>query len=974
MGDTRIPQKKEEIERSVNPPRQGASFSIFHAFCAQAFFIFFLYSEVMTSKKSATETQKMSTSNKTRVKGKSEIPLRRMYTREGVHPFDEINWVRRDATVGSGAKKVFEQTNCEFPDFWSANAVNIAASKYFRGKMGTPDREESVKQMVGRVTGTLRQWGLKFGYFKDETQAELFEHELAHILVNQKGSFNSPVWFNLGRVEKPQCSACFILSVDDDMQAILDWIKTEGMIFKGGSGAGVNLSTLRSKVESLSKGGYASGPVSFMRGADSVAGMIKSGGTTRRAAKMVILNIDHPDILDFIHAKVEEEKKVRALMAAGYNMLDLNNEAWNSIQYQNANNTVRISDEFMHAVENDGEWETKFVTNGATAKKYRARELLNEIAQAAWECGDPGVQYDSIINRWHTCPNSGRINASNPCSEYMHLDNSACNLASINLMKFLREDGTFMVKEFKHVVDVFILAQDIIVDGSSYPTQKIGENAHKFRQLGLGFANLGALIMTKGFPYDSDEGRALAGAISSLMSGEAYRFSSVVARRVGTFEGYPINREPMLNVIRMHGAAAHGVNAFHLNDKELIEESRGVWEEAYKHGEKYGYRNSQVSVIAPTGTISFIMDCDTTGIEPDFSLVKMKQLVGGGWMKIVNASVEPALSNLGYSATDRADILAWISEHNTIEGAPHLKDAHLPVFDCAARAANGTRMITWKGHVKMVGAVQPFISGAISKTFNMAHEATKDEIADAYIMAWHLNIKAFAVYRDGSKATQPLSTSGEKEKKKEPAAQTETMKRRRLPATRSSETHKFSIAGHDGYLTYSMYEDGTISEIFIRMAKQGSTLSGLLDVFALSVSMALQYGVPLKDLARKFIYTRFEPAGFTENPSIRIATSIVDYIFRYLAIRFLNNDDLAEFGMVHFLEGEKAPENVAEVSDIKTAVAAAVTANNGFEEPKKKPNASVIADTVCRKCGGMMVRTGTCLTCLQCGDSSGGCS
>ncbi len=923
----------------------------------------------MTSKKLPTDAHR-------KAKTKSEIVLRRMFTREGVHPFDEVNWVRRDAVVGSGAKKVFEQTNCEFPDFWSANAVNIAASKYFRGKLGTPEREESVKQMVSRVTTTLRSWGEKFGYFKDTAQAEIFEHELAHILVNQKGSFNSPVWFNIGMSEKPQCSACFILSVEDDMRSILDWIKTEGMIFKGGSGAGVNLSTLRSKVESLSKGGQASGPVSFMRGADSVAGMIKSGGTTRRAAKMVILNIDHPDILDFIRAKSEEEKKVRALMNEGYNMLDLNNEAWNSIQYQNANNSVRISDDFMRAAEADGEWETKYVTTGLPAKKYRARELLDEIAEAAWQCGDPGVQYDTIINRWHTVPNSGRINGSNPCSEYMSLDNSACNLASINVMKFLGADGRFMIDEFKHAVDVFILAQDIIVDGSSYPTERIAENAHKFRQLGLGFANLGALIMTKGYSYDSEEGRALGGAIASLMAGEAYRFSATIAKRVGPFEGYAINREPMLNVIRMHGAASHGINTFFLNDKALADEARSVWEEAYKLGEKHGFRNSQATVIAPTGTISFIMDCDTTGIEPDFSLVKMKQLVGGGYMKIVNASVEPALLNLGYSASDRAAIVSWISERNTIEGAPHLKEAHLPVFDCAVRSAGGTRAISWKGHVKMVGAVQPFISGAISKTFNMANETTKEEISEAYMMAWRLGIKAFAVYRDGSKATQPLSTSGEK-KKEVPVAAAEQVRRRKLPPTRASETHKFSIAGHDGYLTYSMYEDGSLAEIFIRMAKQGSTLSGLLDVFALSVSMALQYGVPLKDLARKFIYTRFEPSGFTENAQIRIATSIADYIFRFLAIRFLSNDDLAEFGMMHFLEeGEKKEEGIiAQTSEIKAPVAAAVTgAANGLEEPKRKPGAPVIADTVCRKCGGMMVRTGTCLTCLQCGDSSGGCS
>ena len=905
-------------------------------------------------------------------KSKSEITLRRLFTREGSHPFDSINWVRRDAVVGSGAKKVFEQKDVEFPDFWSQNAVNITASKYFRGKLGTPERETSARNMVSRVTTTMRGWGMKYGYFKDESQANIFEEELAHILIHQKGSFNSPVWFNVGVKEHPQCSACFILSVEDDMQAILDWIKTEGTIFKGGSGAGVNLSNLRSKLESLSNGGHASGPVSFMRGADSVAGMIKSGGTTRRAAKMVILNIDHPDILDFIRAKAEEEKKVRALMAAGYDMLDLNNDAWNSIQYQNANNSVRITDDFMRAVERDGVWETKFIKSGLPAKEYKARDLLNEIAEAAWECGDPGVQFDTIINKWHTIPNSGRINGSNPCSEYMSVDNSACNLASINLVKFLREDGTFMTKEFKHTVDMFIMAQEIIVDASSYPTEKIGENTRKFRQLGLGFANLGALIMAKGFPYDSEEGRALGGTIASLLSGEAYRFSATIARHMGPFEGYAINREPMLNVIRMHGAAAHSIDTFYLNDKELGDEAREVWEEAYKLGEKYGYRNSQATVIAPTGTISFMMDCDTTGIEPDFSLVKMKQLVGGGWMKIVNAGVEPALKNLGYGDNEVADILAWISEKNTIEGAPHLTESHLPVFDCAAKAANGTRIISWKGHVKMVAAVQPFISGAISKTFNMANEATKEDIVEAYMMAWKYGIKAFAVYRDGSKATQPLNTSAEQKKEKSGAG--EGAVRRRLPETRVSETHRFAIAGHDGYLTYSMYDDGTLSEIFIRMAKQGSTLSGLLDSFAISVSIALQYGVPLKDLVRKFVYTRFEPAGFTENANIRIATSIVDYIFRYLGLRFLAPDDLAEFGMAPVLEAG-TPEMHAEVSDIKAPVAAAVTnAGNSTETPKAKAGGSVISDTVCRKCGGMMVRTGTCLTCLQCGDSSGGCS
>jgi ribonucleoside-diphosphate reductase alpha chain len=577
----------------------------------------------MTNVKASKKQKKLFAPQKT----ERTIPVRRTFTKEGIHPFDEIQWVRRDVLVG-GEKKVFEQKNVEFPDFWSMNAVNITASKYFRGKLGSQEREDSLKTTISRVARTIREWGEKFGYFATKEQAEIFEDELIHLIVYQKGSFNSPVWFNVGVREHPQCSACFILSVKDDMNSILDWIKTEGLIFRGGSGSGINLSPLRAKSELLSQGGKSSGPVSFMRGADSVAGMIKSGGTTRRAAKMVVLDIDHPDVLDFVRAKADEEKKIRALMEAGYNMSDLNNDAWNSIQYQNANNSVRISDKFMEAVERDETWETTFRTVGTSAHRYNARWMLNEIAEAAWECGDPGVQFDSIINRWHTCPNSGRINASNPCSEYMHIDDSACNLASINVLKFLSESGEFMTKEFVAAVDTFLLAQEIIVDGSSYPTQKIGENAHNFRQLGLGFANLGAFLMRKGIPYDSDEARAWAGAISSLISGEAYRFSATIAERMGAFEGFEINKEPMLNVIRMHGVASRAIDSFFVRDERLMEEARMVWEKAYTLGKKNGFRNSQVTVIAPTGTISFMMDCDTTGIEPDFSLVKYKQLLG----------------------------------------------------------------------------------------------------------------------------------------------------------------------------------------------------------------------------------------------------------------------------------------------------------------------------------------------------------
>ncbi|MGC9611083.1 MAG: vitamin B12-dependent ribonucleotide reductase [Minisyncoccia bacterium] len=905
--------------------------------------------------------------------GKYSLPLKRFFTKSGVNPLNEVNWEKRDAVLGGGGKKVFEQKGVEFPDFWSLNAVNITVSKYFRGKLSAPERETSLKQMITRVTRAIRGWGENSGYFASESQAQIFEDELAHILLRQKGSFNSPVWFNVGTKEEPQCSACFILAVDDTMVSILDWIKNEGMIFKRGSGAGINLSNLRSKMENLSQGGYASGPVSFMRGADSVAGMIKSGGATRRAAKMVVLNIDHPDIVDFIRVKAEEEKKVRALIDAGYNMSDLNNEAWNSIQYQNANNSVRITDDFMEAVEEDGDWETKFIKNGETAQKYKARELSGEIAKAAWECGDPGVQFDTTINKWHTCPNSGRINASNPCSEYMHLDNSACNLASINLMKFLREDGSFMTDEFKHTVDVFILAQEIIVGNSSYPTEKIGENARKFRELGLGFANLGALLMNKGIAYDSEEGRAWAGAITSLMSGEAYRFSAEISERMKPFDGYKINREPMLDVIKNHEAESRKMRLNHLSDKKLGTEAQKIWDEALALGKKFGFRNSQVTVIAPTGTISFMMDCDTTGIEPDFSLIKMKQLVGGGWMKIVNAGVEAALLNLGYSSADAKNIMDYIAENGTVEGAPGIKEEHLAIFDCAAKPAKGTRVISWKGHVKMVAAVQPFISGAISKTFNMLSDVTKEEIEEAYRMAWKLGIKAFAVYRDGSKAAQPLNTSGSKAKDKKELKTVGEVLRRHLPPTRASRTHKFSIAGHEGYLTYSVYDDGALAEIFIKMAKQGSTLSGLLDAFAISVSMALQYGVPLKALSHKFVYSRFEPAGFTENPDIRIATSIIDYIFRYLALAFLTNEELAEFGMEQHLISNGAVDAKEPVRETVTAAVKTVSEGVSNNSAPKK-NGSVPADTVCRSCGGMMVRTGTCMTCLQCGNSSGGCS
>jgi len=914
--------------------------------------------------------------------------LKRFFSRSGKNPLDEIIWIKRDAIVGSGNKKVFEQKEVEFPDFWSANAVNITSSKYFRGRLGTREREVSLRQMIERVVKNIRRFGEELGYFKTVEQADTFENELSHILVHQKGSFNSPVWFNVGTMPHPQCSACFILSVKDDMSSILDWIKTEGMIFKGGSGSGINLSALRSKNESLSAGGKASGPVSFMRGADAVAGMIKSGGTTRRAAKMVILNIDHPDVVEFINCKVEEEKKIHALSESDYDMADLNNEAWYSIQFQNANNSVRLTDEFMEAVEAGGEWSTKFIKNKEIAKTYKAEELLRGIAEAAWQCGDPGVQFDTTINHWHTCSNTGRINASNPCSEYMHLDDSACNLASINLMKFLSEDGNFKINEFKHTVDIFILAQEILVQSSSYPTEKITANAKKFRELGLGYANLGAFLMAKGFAYDSKEGRAWASAITSLMSGEAYRFSAEIASGKGPFDGFQENKEPMLKVVKMHEDASEKIDFDSLSDKNLSFETVNVWKEALTLGEEFGFRNSQVSVLAPTGTISFMMDCDTTGVEPDFSLVKTKQLVGGGWIKIVNQSIEKSLRALNYLEEESKAILSWIYENSTAEGAPFLKENHLPIFDCAVKTGKGTRSISWRGHIKMVAAVQPFISGAISKTFNMAHETTVEEIEEAFIVAWKLGVKAFAVYRDGSKATQPLYTGDSKGEKKEKSSKDgihpNVPYRRRLPPTRPSETHKFSIAGHEGYLIYSMYEDGACAEIFIEMAKQGSTLSGLLDAFAITISMALQYGVPLKNLADKFIYSRFEPAGFTTNPDIKIATSIVDYIFRYLSLRFLSPLELKGVGAFSLLNGNGNGsngngnyKNVNGTNEINKKNNTAVLENNNANNENSNHyfvDSKHSAGTVCKKCGGMMVRTGTCMTCLSCGESSGGCS
>ena len=904
--------------------------------------------------------------------------MRRVFTKEGVHPFDEVGWrTIKIAVRGSGMNKTVEERELEFPDFWSDNAASIAGSKYFRGRIGSDSRETSVKQMIARVVSQYRAWGIALGYFDAEEDAAVFADELTYILLHQRAAFNSPVWFNVGIEDPPQVAACFILAVEDNMESILEWIHTEGMIFKRGSGAGINLSPLRSSGETLSAGGRSSGPVAFMRGADAVAGMIASGGSTRRAAKMVVMNADHPDIMKFIRCKAEEERKVKALLDAGYNMYDLNDPAWNSIQYQNANNSVRVTDEFMHAVEHDEKFETRFIRSGEVAETYRARDLMREIATAAWESGDPGMQYDTTINRWHTNPHTGRISASNPCSEYMSLDNSSCNLSSINLLHYLNADNTFHIRHFIHTVDVMILAQEISVGAAGYPTEKIASTSRAFRQLGLGYANLGALLMASGMPYDSDEARHTAAAITALLCGEAYRYSAEIAKRMGPYDGYAANKEPQLSVIDMHRDAMARVRKGLVFDPALYDAAQKSWDGAFALAKKYGVRNAQVTLIAPTGTIALMMDCATTGIEPEFALVKTKKLVGGGTMKFVNTTVPRALEKLGYGADERAAILAHIERVGTIEAAPHIRDEHLAVFDCAIKPAAGSRAISWQGHVKMVASAQQFISGAISKTFNMPAETTVEEITQAYVMGWRLGLKAFAVYRDGSKAAQPLTVAAAPgAKKKEPVLPV----RRHLPDTRASETHKFAIAGHEGFLTYSAYDDATLAEIFIRMSKQGSTLAGLLDTFAISISVALQYGVPLKDMVRRFSWGRFEPAGYTNNPSVQVATSITDYIFRYLALRFLSEGDLDELG-IH--APTKEIEAVAYRSDSgeekKTfhaeplSPAPVMASMNGVGMNGNGSVKVVYADSVCRACGGMMIQTGSCKTCIQCGTSNGGC-
>jgi len=900
--------------------------------------------------------------------------IERFFTRPGVHPFDEVEWELRSAAItDESGKAFFEQADVEIPASWSQTATNVVVSKYFRGKVGTPQRERSVKQMIARVVDTITGWGMKDGYFIDEEEAETFRDELTHLLMHQKMAFNSPVWFNVGVEEKPQCSACFILSVEDTMESIMEWCKTEGMIFKGGSGSGINLSPIRSSLETLSSGGTASGPVSFMRGADSIAGSIKSGGKTRRAAKMVVLNVDHPDIEEFIDCKVNEERKAYALGEAGWDM-SLNGDAWSSIQFQNANNSVRVTDEFMRAALEGKEWSLRAVLDGSAVKTVNARELLQRIAAAAWECGDPGMQYDTTVNDWHTCANTARINASNPCSEYMHVDNSACNLASLNLMKFVDEDGTFDVDAFRRAVALTITAQEIIVGNSSYPTERIRDNTVAMRQLGLGYANLGALLMSLGLPYDSDEGRSHAAAITSIMTGHAYATSAQLAQRVGPFAAFHENRAPMLSVIAKHRDASRTIDRTHA-PAYMIDAAQKAWDDALELGTKFGYRNAQATVLAPTGTIAFMMDCDTTGVEPDIALVKYKKLVGGGMIKIVNQTVPRALRRLGYAPEAIQAIILHIDATGTIEGAPGLRDEHLPVFDCAFRAENGQRSIHHMGHIKMMGAIQPFISGAISKTVNLPSEATIDDVAEAYLEAWRHGLKAIAIYRDGSKKVQPLSTSKDAKDLLQASPASIGPVRRKMSDTRDSVTHKFSIEGHDGYITVGLYEDGTPGEIFLSMAKQGSTVAGLMEAFGRAISYALQYGVPLPDLVRNFSHMRFEPMGRTENRDIPFAQSIIDYVFRWLASRFMTPEEAYEVGVMTPevkaalaagqyplpITGAVAPAGASgeRTQDAPPAIYTARRANGHSDAP------------ACAVCGWIMSRSGTCYRCENCGSTSG---
>ncbi|KAB2346389.1 vitamin B12-dependent ribonucleotide reductase [Actinomadura rudentiformis] len=926
--------------------------------------------------------------------GRKGLKVDRIFTKPGVHPYDEIRWERRDVVMTNwrDGSVNFEQRGVEFPEFWSLNAANIVTSKYFRGAVGTPQREWSLKQLVDRVVKMYVDTGLQNGYFASDQDAEIFDHELKYALVHQLFSFNSPVWFNVGTKSPQQVSACFILSVDDSMESILEWYKEEGTIFKGGSGSGVNLSRIRSSKELLSSGGTASGPVSFMRGADASAGTIKSGGATRRAAKMVVLDVDHPDVAEFIETKAREEDKIRALRDAGFDM-DLGGKDIVSVQYQNANNSVRVSDEFMRAVETDGEFALRARLTGDVVEKVQAKELFRLMAKAAWECADPGIQYDDTINDWHTNPESGRITASNPCSEYMSLDNSSCNLASINLLKFLRADGTFDVEKFVKLTELIITAMDASITFADFPTQKIGETTRDYRQLGIGYANLGALLMATGHAYDSDGGRSLAATITSLMTGVAYRRSAELAGVVGPYEGYARNAEAHKRVMRKHAAANDEVRTLDEMGKAVHAAATKQWQECLKAGEKYGYRNAQASLLAPTGTIGLMMDCDTTGIEPDLALMKFKKLVGGGSMQIVNHTVPRALEMLGYQQEQIEAIVEYIAENGHVVDAPGLRPEHYEVFDCAM----GERAISPMGHVRMMAAVQPFLSGAISKTVNMPEQASIEDIEKVYFEGWKLGLKALAIYRDNCKVGQPLSAAGTKTKEEPVAVEAAAPARpvrKRLPKQRPATVTRFSVAGAEGYMTASSYPDDGLGEVFLKLGKQGSTLAGVMDAFSMAISISLQYGVPLETWVEKFTNMRFEPAGMTDDPDIRMATSVMDYIFRRLALDHLPYDERAELGI--FTADERAMqangedpaslhtdaelehETLAQSAEItrpstaaaKSAAAPAPEAHSSMEVIESRQGRTADAP-LCLTCGTKMRPAGSCYVCEGCGSTSG---
>ena len=938
-------------------------------------------------------------------KGASKgLQIRRVFTREGSHPYDEVTWERRDVVMTNwrDGSVNFEQRGVEFPDFWSVNAANIVTTKYFRGAVGTPQREWSLKQLIDRVVGTYGEAGRKHGYFASEDDAQVFEHELTYTLLHQIFSFNSPVWFNVGTSSPWQVSACFILAVDDTMESILDWYREEGLIFKGGSGAGVNLSRIRSSKELLASGGTASGPVSFMRGADASAGTIKSGGATRRAAKMVVLDVDHPDVEEFIETKAREEEKVRVLRDAGYDM-DLGGKDIYSVQYQNANNSVRVSDEFMRAVQDDADFDLLARQTGEVVKTVKARDLFRQMATAAWQCADPGIQYDDIINEWHTCPESGRITASNPCSEYVHLDNSSCNLASINLLKFLRDDDTFDVERFGALTELIITAMDISICFADFPTEKITQTTRAYRQLGIGYANLGALLMATGHAYDSDGGRAIAAAITSLMTGTAYRRSAELAAVVGPYDGYARNAAAHKRVMAKHADASKKMTRPSGSDVAILDAANRSWDECLALGERNGYRNAQASLLAPTGTIGLMMDCDTTGIEPDLALVKFKKLVGGGSMQIVNQTVPRALKNLGYQPEQAEAIIEYIAEHGHVVDAPGLRPEHYEVFDCAM----GERSISPMGHVRMMAAVQPALSGSISKTVNLPESATIEDIEKVYFEGWKLGLKALAIYRDNCKVGQPLSVAKSQAKTAEasaptaetaPAAQPSRPVRRRLPKQRNATVTRFSVGGSEGYMTASSYPDDGLGEVFLKLGKQGSTLAGVMDAFSVAISVSLQYGVPLEKWVEKFTNMRFEPAGITDDPDIRMVSSVMDYIFRRLALDYLPYEKRADMGILSVaersavLDGED-PSAAGDVVDTEELAQSApreepnpaVSAPPAAQVPPAMPAAGQarghdltesregrVADApLCLTCGTKMRPAGSCYVCEGCGSTSG---